>query len=65
MAGPDNVAFAELCRNANYRLIEAMDYLNATPHPDRPGPTPEQARAFASAKELIRQARKALEFCYR
>jgi hypothetical protein len=65
MAGPENVAFAELCRNANHRLIEALDYMRATPHPDLPGPTAEQEQALYMAKILLSDARKALERCYR
>ena len=60
MAGPENVAFHELCRNANHHLGEAMDYLWATPDPKAPAPTPIESEALRQARQAVAAAQVAL-----
>lgn len=60
MAGPENVAFRELCRNANHHLTEAMDYLWATPDPQSPAPTPTELETLYQARQSVAAAQVAL-----
>ncbi|MCW2901765.1 MAG: hypothetical protein JWO67_4030 [Streptosporangiaceae bacterium] len=60
MAGPENVAFHELCRSANQHLTEALDYLWATPAPNAPAPTPREMEALYEARQSVAAAKVAL-----
>ena len=62
MAGPDNVAFHELCRLASHHLVEAMDYLWATPDPESPAPSPAETEAIQQARRSVAEAQVALRF---